>query len=217
MVPAMEQKFWQESWDTGRIGFNQGKPNELLVAHADKLGKPPKRTLVPLAGKAFDMRWLAERGHDVVGVEFVSEAIAAFFKDWGVTPTSHRLGAHEAQYAKGVTLLQADIFAVTPATVNQFDLIYDRAALVALQVKDRERYVANMRALLKPGGGIFLITYSYDQSKIDGPPWSADETMVRALYKGMTIEMLAARSEPSNPRMHASGVTTITETAYFIN
>ena len=121
MVPAMEQKFWQESWDTGRIGFNQGKPNELLVAHADKLGKPPKRTLVPLAGKAFDMRWLAERGHDVVGVEFVSEAIAAFFKDWGVTPTSHRLGAHEAQYAKGVILRASaalDVSATAQPIVN---------------------------------------------------------------------------------------------------
>ena len=212
----MEQSFWQERWQQGQIGFNEGKPNDFLVKYKDKFGKPPKRTLVPLAGKAFDLRWLAELGHDVVGVEFVPEAIASFFKEWGEKPTAHRLGAHDAFYAKGVTLVEADIFAVTPQTLNTFDIIYDRAALVALKPSDRTRYAAGMRALLKAGGGIFMIAFSYDPRKANGPPWSVDEAMVRELYEGMTLERLDQRLLPGNLRMQEAGVSSITETAYWI-
>jgi thiopurine S-methyltransferase len=212
----MEQSFWQERWQKGEIGFNEGQPNALLVKHAAKLGRPPQRVLVPLAGKAFDLRWLAAQGHDVVGVEFVPEAITEFFKDWGTAPTPHRLGAHDAFYAKGVTLVQADIFTVTPATLNQFDVIYDRAALVALDPENRTRYVAGCRQLLRPGGGIFLVAFAYEQARVSGPPWSVDEASVRALFTGLTIEKIDERLAPANARMQASGVSNLHEAAYWI-
>lgn len=212
----MEQSFWQERWEKKETGFNEGVPNASLVKFKDKLGGPPKRTLVPLAGKAFDLRWLADQGHDVVGVEFVPEAIRELFKEWGEKPIAHRLGAHDALYAKGVTMIAGDIFSVTPASLNTFDLIYDRAALVALAPADEARYAAAMRALLKPGGGIFLITFSYDQSKVEGPPWSVDDAQVHALYAGMTIERLGDRQLPANFRLQGLGVPFMTETAYWI-
>ena len=78
----MDEAFWQERWRTQQIGFHEGKPNELLAAHVDRFGRGT-RVLVPLAGKAIDLRWLAERGHNVVGVELGAEAIEAFHREQG--------------------------------------------------------------------------------------------------------------------------------------
>ena len=61
---------------SGRIGFHQGAPNPLLVAHAAALGAGPRRVLVPLYGKTEDMVWLAAQGHTVVGVELAIHTTA---------------------------------------------------------------------------------------------------------------------------------------------
>ncbi|MEO7093569.1 MAG: thiopurine S-methyltransferase, partial [Polyangiales bacterium] len=60
-----ERALWEERWSKQQIGFHEGKPNELLVAHEGRLAPPGKklRILVPLAGKTADLGWLSARGH----------------------------------------------------------------------------------------------------------------------------------------------------------
>ena len=86
-----------------------------------------------------------------------------------------------------------------------FDGIWDRAALVAIDPGDREEYSATQVKLLKPGGHILLSTLSYDQAKMDGPPHSVDEALVRSLYepKGMSVTLLG--SEPASDIGPGSG------------
>jgi len=201
---------WNQRWEQDRIGFNEGQPNAFLVKHAAKFGKP-RRILVPLAGKAADMHWLSGKGFDVVGIEFVQKAIDAFFKETAKVATPHRLGAHDAFYADGVTLVHADIFDVTPETIGHFDAVYDRAALVALDPSQRLAYAKRCRELLTPGGGILLIGFSYDQTQREGPPWSVDQAAVHETYAGMTIEVLETRGVPE------SKITGLEETVYWIS
>lgn len=187
----MKHEFWKERWDTQQIGFHEGKRNDLLMAHADRL--PSKgRILVPLAGRAVDLGWLAGRGHAVTGVEFVKEAIAEI---------------------PGVTMVFGDMFEMTPEKIGTFDAIYDRAALVAIEPDKRKRYV---EVCSKLAPLTFLIAFSYDQSKTPGPPFSVDDKTVRSLYAGQSIEVLETRSGPISPRMKQAGVDRIDETAYLI-
>jgi thiopurine S-methyltransferase len=195
----LDQSYWAERWRDGRTGWQEGQPNALLVAHVESLGKN-KRVLVPLAGKSADLQWLADRGHDVVGVEYVQQAIDEFFAGKNATP--HHLGAHEAVYADGVTLVQADIFDVKPESLGRFDAIYDRAALVALPPARREEYVALCRALAPK---TLLLTFAYDQTRMEGPPFSVDEAIVRGLYPNV---MKLAERDISRPHV------TMLETAY---
>lgn len=213
----MEQDFWAKRWSEGQIGFHEGQPNDLLAAHIARLEKArPLRVLVPLAGKTVDLQWLADRGHEVVGVEFVPEAVAAFFAERGVTPEKLELGGMPASRAKGVTLVCGDVFAITPAGLGRFDLVYDRAALVALEPKTRERYVEVIDAMLAEGGVIFLIAFGYDQTKAPGPPWSVDPATAKALHAGKHLEVLATRSVPTSPRLTEAGLPALEETAYLI-
>src|SRR4051812_16271005 len=111
-----DHSFWNGRWAQKQIGFHEGKPNELLVAHVARIESAGTklRILVPLAGKAADLAWLAARGHEVVGVEFVRQAIEELFA--------------ETKDATGLTMICDDFFAVHSDTAGRFDVIYDRAA-----------------------------------------------------------------------------------------
>ena len=197
----MKKDFWQERWDTNQRGFHEGKPNALLVAHADRL--PAKgRILVPLAGKAFDLVWLEQRGYEVVGIEFVQNAIDQF---------------REEHPSSTVKMIQGDMFAQTPEALGTFDAIYDRAALVALEPATRARYIEVCRKLLKPNAPTFLIAFAYDQTKAPGPPFSVDEKTIRDLFDGRSIELVETRPASLNsPRMREAGVDRVDEMAYLI-
>jgi thiopurine S-methyltransferase len=212
-------ELWAKRWREGQTGWNEGRPNDLLAAHVARIETETKRRLrifVPLAGKAFDLRWLAERGHEVVGIEIVWDAVKAFFDDQGVVPETKEIGGKPALVANGVTLVCGDIFDASPDDLGRFDVVYDRAALVALEPSTRARYVATCRALLAEGGVTFLVSFAYDQSKAPGPPWSLDDAAVRELYTGRSIEVLATRSVPISKRLSEGGVAALEETAYLI-
>ncbi|MBP6631678.1 MAG: hypothetical protein KBG28_27125 [Kofleriaceae bacterium] len=197
----MDAEQWIERWRTGRIGFHEGRPNDLLVAHADHLtGR--RRVLVPLCGKAEDLAFLAGAGHDVVGIELATEAVVAFFAEHGLTPeVTPGLGggALTAYRAGPITLLAGDVFAVGPAEVGPVDAIYDRAALIALPPDLRRRYAAHLHGLA-PGGaaGVTLlqICLEYEQARRDGPPFAVLADEVRALYPHATYRELAVRVVP---------------------
>ncbi|MDB4945290.1 MAG: Thiopurine S-methyltransferase, partial [Labilithrix sp.] len=172
---------WKKRWTEGQTRFHETAPNDLLVAQMARFERAgtPLRILVPLAGKTFDLRWLAERGHEVVGVEFVESAVTAFFAEWAVTP--ERLDARTLRHGR-VTMVCADFLEVTAEALGPFDLVYDRAALIAIGPALREAYVAVSRSLLAPGGDILLVALAYDQSKGAGPPFSVDEAELVRLH-----------------------------------
>lgn len=214
---ALGHEFWAKRWTEGQTAFHEGRPNDLLAAHVARLEtKKRLRVFVPLAGKAFDLRWLAARGHEVVGVEFVWDAIKAFFDEQGVAPQPSEIGGRPALGANGVTLVCGDVFDASPRDLGRFDVVYDRAALVALEPSTRTRYVETCRALLAEGGVTFLVAFAYDQSKTPGPPWSIDEATVRALHAGLPVEILATRSVPTSKRLSEAGIAALEETAYRI-
>ena len=78
----MNPEFWIDRWQSGRIGFHQDAVHPELRDRWSELGLSPGATvLAPLCGKSLDMRWLAERGHRVVGIELSELAVRAFFEE----------------------------------------------------------------------------------------------------------------------------------------
>ena len=220
---ALGPEFWKRRWEDKQTGFHEGAPNALLAAHAARLDARPSearaeplRVLVPLAGKAVDMKWLAERGSQVVGVEVYWGAVRAFFDEQELAPPVVGIDERRSLSANGVTLVCADIFDITPAMLGTFDAVYDRAALVALEPSTRARYVATLRKMLAEHGVIFLVAFAYDQTKTQGPPWSIDEATVRSLYAPAQIEILEKRAVSASKRLADAGVPTLEETAYLV-
>lgn len=178
----METDFWKQAWAEGRTRFHEGVANQHLVAHAARLSG---RVLVPLCGKAEDLAYLASRGHQVIGVELVEDAVAAFFAEHGLTPAVDEPWSdttHRAYRYGAITLIAGDWFSVTREMVGAVDSIYDRAALVAMPPERRIAYVAKVRELVPPSTRGLLVSLAYPQEAFEGPPFSVEDNEVRAHY-----------------------------------
>lgn len=177
----MDSSFWQSRWAQGRIPFHEGKPNVHLVNHQARLGSG-KRVFVPLCGKAEDLAYLAGLGHQVVGVELVEAAVAAFFEDREVTPAITRHGRFNQYTADNITLLAGDFFDLTPQLLGRVDAFYARAAIISLPPEQRGPYVQHVCELMPAGAPGLIITVEYLQRRLKGPPFSVPEAELRALY-----------------------------------
>lgn len=215
----MDAEFWHERWRSNQIAFHQPQVNAALVAHWARLDpRPGEPVLVPLCGKSLDMRWLAQAGHPVVGVEIDPIAVAAFFADEDLAPTRTPAGAL-VEYAAGpYRLLQGDFLATRPADTGGARLVYDRAALVALPPAMRPGYCAHLRALLPADARLLLLTFEYDQERSKGPPFAVPEAEVRGQFgDAFDIECLERRDIlDSEPRFRERGLTSMVEIVWHL-
>ncbi|MEM7711162.1 MAG: thiopurine S-methyltransferase [Pseudomonadota bacterium] len=193
----MDAAFWHERWRTGRTAFHQEAGNPLFRAHFPELAPPEGgRVFLPLSGKAGEIPWLLGHGYRVAAAELDLSAVEQLFRGLGVTPTSRDVGALRHFAADGIDVYQGDVFDLTSDMLGSVDLAYDRAALVALPLEVRARYAAHIRALIG-GRRQMLVTFEYDQSMADGPPFSvgAPEVMRHygSAYRIVRVEARAAR------------------------
>ncbi|HEY2791124.1 MAG TPA: hypothetical protein VGJ28_02130, partial [Micromonosporaceae bacterium] len=137
--------FWAEAWRTGRTRFHRDLPHPDLVAYHEETIGSAKRVLVPLCGRTPDLEYLAERHDEVVGVEFVPEAVTVYAAEHGLVE-SGAVGSLTAYRRGGLSVLLGDFFE-TPESLGPFDAIWDRAAMVALDAETRTRYASTCRRL----------------------------------------------------------------------
>jgi len=202
----VDRTFWEERWNLGQTGFHEGAPNELLRRHVGALGAG--HVYVPLCGKSNDLKYLRDQGFDVTGVEIVPSAIAQLFAELGPeAPRVEELPPFRRHSGAGLTVLEGDAFALTPAHLGgEVDAVFDRAALVAIAPSTREAYVARLADVLRPGGRVLLVTFDYDQKKLSGPPWAVSPEDVRALCDAaFEVELLEERPAAVGPKFAAAG------------
>ncbi|MEM6929109.1 MAG: thiopurine S-methyltransferase, partial [Myxococcota bacterium] len=172
--------FWGERWSEGRIGFHQPRVHPALEDDDGAfLGDGPHRVLVPLSGKSWDLPWLADQGHQAVGVEIVRQAIEELFAEHGRAASIEERYGLEVHVAERIEVWCADFFALPPA-VGPFDRVWDRAAIVAVPPDRREDYVAQLRRLA-PGARVRLASIDYDPTQMSGPPHAVSPADIRRL------------------------------------
>ena len=108
-------------------------------------------------------------------------AVAQLFDELGLAPEVAPAGPLTRFAAPGIEVFAGDIFELTPEKLGPVAAVYDRAALIALPPALRPRYADHLAALA-PGAPQLLITLEYDQSLMDGPPFSVGAEEVRRLY-----------------------------------
>lgn len=213
----MQHDFWEERWEQNQIAFHQPDVNAALQAHWPRLGLSEDALIfVPLCGKSRDMRWLRDRGHRVLGVEIVEIAVRDFFADNGLRPVITAQPPFKRYAAAGITLLCGDFFDLTAADLAAVAGVYDRASLIAFPPSMRARYVAKLAETLPARVEMLLISMTYPQEEMDGPPFSVPEREVRALYAdNFRVERLAERDVlPESPRFRERGLTQLSAQVY---
>jgi len=173
---------------------------------------------VPLCGKSYDMIWLRDQGHRVIGIEFSPIAAKDFFDENGLSPTVTHHRTFECWTADDITLFIGDFFALESADTKSVDGVYDRAALIALPPTMRKDYVTHIDAIVPPHAPTLLITFEYPQHEMEGPPFSVMQSEVQQLYENRhTITELVSKDVLNdNPRFRDKGLSSLREVAYHL-
>lgn len=213
----MQSNFWFDRWQTNQIGFHQPEGQPMLREHWPALELPHgAHVLVPLCGKARDMAWLAAQGHAVTGVELSDTAAHDFFSESARQYQITQDGPFQRFSDGAIDILVGDFFDLSVERLACFDAWYDRAALIALPPAMREDYATHLLEHLPPLARGLLITFAYDQSLMEGPPFSVDDDAVRRLMSGRAgVELLAERNgPPASDHLRQKGLDETREGVY---
>jgi len=215
----MEREYWLNRWIENRTGFHLADVNPLLERFwpgiaASRAG----RVLVPLCGKSRDLRWLAERGHDVTGVELSALAAKSFYNEQGIPFTESIEPPFTVFRGDQITYYVGDVFDFTVGNAARFDFLYDRAALIALPPKMRSAYVRQLEGLLTPAAQGLMISLEYDTSAMEGPPFSVPEDEVTRLFTTFRAEKIHEYDcLEDEPRFKERGVRWMKEVVYKVS
>ena len=180
----MEHQFWHERWEIGDLGFHQDDYNPPLLRHWRGLDiVAGSRVFVPLCGKSMDMLWLARQGYEVLGVELSEIAVRSFFDENGLDAAQDRVGPFNRYRSDRIQILCGDFFLLTPELLQDVTAVFDRASLIALPAAMRSRYVAKLKALLRPAVKTLLVTLGHEDGLFSAPPHAVYDDEVMALYQ----------------------------------
>jgi len=166
---------WAKSWKEGKTFWHRAEKNEFLEKHLGELlnGKEQATIFFPFCGKAVDMKWLYDMGHDVVGVEVAQQPIEEFFKEQElqcVEEEVEQLGKVYKSVDGRLRIYNGNFLDMTVAKCGSFDAIWDRGALVAVDKEERKGYAATMLSLFGEGCRYMIEASEYHESEYVGPP-----------------------------------------------
>ena len=192
---------WLERWLEGRTGWHELEGNAGLKKHWRGSGRT---VLVPLCGKSVDLRWLAERGNRVVGVELSAIAVEAFFEEQGLTYTKSDgdLARYDAD-GIDITIYCGDFLALTSL---KCDAHYDRGALAALPPDMRPAYAEHVSSLLAEGAEQLVVALNYDEDVAKGPPYSITDEEILSYWPALVCVEARDDIENAPPKFLDAGL-----------
>jgi thiopurine S-methyltransferase len=191
----MDKTFWATKWQTNEIGFHEPKANPLLIDHINCLQlSQGSRVFVPLCGKTLDIAWLLSQDYKIVGVELIEDAIKQLFNELEISPEITQYKSYKLYRSVNIDIFVGDIFSLSKEDLGTVGAVYDRAAFVALPDNTREQYV-NQVIELADFAPQLLITYEYDTSVMQGPPFSMTQQQVKAYFDNNYAVSLLSSNE----------------------
>jgi SAM-dependent methyltransferase len=166
----------------GKAPWDIGKPQETFTAVADRV---TGRVLDAGCGTGELALFLAARGHRVVGIDFVEEAI-------------RRARAKAAKRGLSVEFLVKDATALMEWN-ERFASVIDCGLFHCFSDDDRRRYVRGLARVLEPGGRLFLMCFSDDEPGSEGPRRVSRQELYDAFADGWEVETVQPRRFEVNP------------------
>ncbi|XP_032632861.1 thiopurine S-methyltransferase isoform X1 [Chelonoidis abingdonii] len=187
---VVTEEEWLQKWKMRQIGFHKEQGHPILRKYLDVLllnGRSGLRIFFPLCGKAVEMKWLADMGHYVVGVELCECALKEFFTEQDLSYSEETIpgisGAKVFKSTSGnISLYCCSIYDLSSTIVGRFDGIWDRGSLVAINPCDREHYADLMLSVMERSCCYLLVSVLYDSNKHKGPPFYVPEAEIKSLF-----------------------------------
>ena len=212
----MELDFWHERWEQNQIGFHMPTVNPHLIEYWSQIVSDQGKVFVPLCGKTLDLLWLKQQGHPVIAVECSDRAINDFFSENKLDYESQTNELFNIYSHESISIFQGDFFSLKASDLIDTHYVFDRASLVALPEDMRLAYARHMADILGTGARVLLITLEYNQSSMQGPPFSVKEQEVNTLYgEAFSIKKLAQQDIiQQEDRFRNRGLDSLIETVF---
>jgi SAM-dependent methyltransferase len=154
--------FWEESYRSGRTGWDLGMPTPVFKRLADSRQFSPGKMLVICAGRGYDARMFARQGFQVTAVDFAEDAVKEM--------------QSLLDPDLSMEVIQADLFDLPVFMNEEFDYILEYTCFCAIDPQRRAEYIESVSNLLKPGGYYIALAFPIGQ-RTGGPPFlvSPDE------------------------------------------
>lgn len=215
----MDPSFWLENWEKGQTGFHLTGVNPVLLRHWEDLGlKSAKSVLVPLCGKSVDLPYLRTLGHQVMGLELSPIAVKEFWTAMRVTPKMNEERGLVFWESDGIEIIEGDFFEIKPEDLAAPDVVYDRAALIAMPVELQSRYAHHLVHLAQ-GAPIFLVTFDYKPGEMAGPPFPISRIQLGELFDDhYEISLIESRDAlDDNAGLAARGLNRLSESVWLLS
>ncbi|KAG8133358.1 putative Thiopurine S-methyltransferase-like protein, partial [Naja naja] len=161
---VMTEKDWLNLWETNNIGFHKKEEHQFLTKYLDIFvnGRKELRIFFPFCGKAVEMKWLADMGHHVVGVEISESALKDFFMEQNLSFSEEIVSE-----IPGAKLLKCTSLNICLYCCNLYDLT---------------SYAQLILSLMNRMCRCLLVTLLYDARKHKGPPFYVADSDVKSLF-----------------------------------
>jgi SAM-dependent methyltransferase len=148
--------FWEQSYRSGRTGWDLGMPTPVFQRLAESAMFKPGKMLVICAGRGHDARLFARLGFEVTAVDFAEEAV-------------QEMQALDDPHAS-MEIIQADLFDLPAFMEEEFDYILEYTCFCAIDPQRRVDYINSVTSLLKPGGVYIALAFPIG-GRSGGPPY----------------------------------------------
>jgi SAM-dependent methyltransferase len=165
----------------GKAPWDIGKPQGSFTSIADRVTSP---ILDAGCGTGEHALFFAARGHQVVGIDFVDEAI-------------RRARNKAVERGLAVGFLVKDATALAGWDVR-FASVIDCGLFHVFSDDDRRRYVAGLARVLQPGGRLFLMCFSDAEPGDEGPRRVSRQELYDAFADGWEVESV----QPARCEIH---------------
>jgi cyclopropane fatty-acyl-phospholipid synthase-like methyltransferase len=157
----------------GQAPWDIGKPQKPFIDVADRIAGS---VLDAGCGTGDTALFLASRGNQVTGIDFLEEPI-------------RRAKLKAAERALNVTFLVKDATTLNDWS-ERFDAVIDGGLFHVFSDEDRRNYVEGLATVLKRGGRLFLMCFSDEEPGTQGPRRISQKELRDAFAKGWTIESI---------------------------
>jgi SAM-dependent methyltransferase len=158
---------------SGQAPWDIGRPQKAFIDVADEV---TGSILDAGCGTGDNALFFASRGQKVTGIDFLAEPI-------------NRARQKAAERGLTATFLVMDALALKELP-EVFDTVIDSGLFHVFSDQDRQRYVAGLESVLKPGGRLFMLCFSDEEPGIQGPRRVSRQEIEDAFADGWKVESI---------------------------
>jgi SAM-dependent methyltransferase len=157
---------WNRRYEERDTPWDEGAAHPVLAGMLTH-GALTGRVLVPGCGTGHDVRELAARGLEVVGLDLAPLAVERAYAHAPVANETYELG---------------DLFHFPPSMTGAFDGVFEHTCFCAIDPARRSDYAAAVAAVLRPSGRLLAVFYIDPGNDGEGPPFGCDIAELGRLF-----------------------------------